>query len=433
MRIEHWFYTLPLRLRSLFRRGKVEQELDEELRFHIERKTEEGIAQGLSPKEARYSALRAMEGVEQKKEECRDRRKVNWMNDLLQDLRYALRGFARTPGFAATVIVTLALGIGANAAIFTLLHAVILRTLPVPEAEQLRLFSVIRNNKEDEAIFSYPVLREMQTTVNPNASLAGFSAIMRGRVIVGKSEPERAAVQLVSGTFFEALRVRAQAGRLLNATDDQTSGTYPAVLSDGYWAKRFARDPQIVGRILALNDTPIIIVGISAAGFSGLSPGKQPDYWLPISAQRDVRYQQNYSNNNGDFDKSFLTQPEFRWLGIVARIHDPRTEKRTDTAINQIYVRDMQREVRGRDPAVQRELLQSKVRLDAGSKGLGDLRKQFATPLIVLMSAVGMVLLIACANITSLALARTTARQKEIAVRCSIAPTGPIFCKNLRD
>src|SRR5436190_14268870 len=155
-----WFYKLPLRFRSLFRKGRVEQELAEELRFHLGKLTEEYVAKGMTPEEARYAALRELGGVEQIKEECRDMRRVNYLEDFLQDVRYGLRQLRRSPGFTVVAVVTLALGIGANTAIFTIIQALLLRWLPVPNPQELLQVNITINGVTSDS-FSYPVIRAL--------------------------------------------------------------------------------------------------------------------------------------------------------------------------------------------------------------------------------------------------------------------------------
>ena len=336
-------------------------------------------------------------------------------------VRYALRSLRRNPGFAATVLLTLGAGIGANAAIFNLLHAVLLRSLPVRDAQQLRLLSVVKNGKADEPILSYPVLVEMQQAVKNKAGLAGYSSIAQLRCGLGQHESEQAGVQLVTGDFFRVLGVRSQAGRLLTPQDDGAGGLYAAVISGAYWSRRFGRDAGVIGRAVTLNDTPVTIVGVSTDSFFGMSAGSRPDYWLSVSAQQALRYRRNFGNSNGDSEKPFMKQPQIRWLSIVARIQDRRTEAGITAALNQVHKRDMQREVKGwNDPVETRVLLNSRVRLDDGEKGVSDLRKQFTAPLLVLMCAAVLVLLIACVNLASLSSARVAARRREIAVRYSL-------------
>jgi len=406
---------------NVFKRSANRREIEADIDEFLAEKTEALVKDGFSPEEARQRARREFGNVTLMKELSRE--EWNWrpVEQWVNAARYALKSLRRNPGFTATVLLTLGVGIGTNAAIFNLLHAVVLRSLPVPDAQQLRLLSVVRNGKEGEAIFSYPILVEMQTVLGEKSGLAGYSSIAPMRANTGNGEPEQAGVQLVSGTFFRVLGVTSQAGRLLSAWDDAASATYPAVISGAYWASRFGRDPGVIGRTVSLNDTPVTIVGVAPDSFFGLQPGSRPAYWLPVPAQHELRYKRNFWNSNGNTAKPFMKQPEIRWLSVVARIGDYRLEPWIATAVNQVYARDMQREARGWDDPVQiKTLLHSTVRLNAGDKGLGDLRQRFAAPLMVLMCAAGVVFLIACLNLASLSLARVTARRKEIAVRCSL-------------
>src|SRR5262245_11355280 len=219
MRFEHWFYTLPLRIRSLFRRSRVEQELDEELRYHIERQIEENIAKGMTPEEARHAALRAMGGVERRKEECRDMRRLRLIEDLAQDARYGLRTLRKSPGFTASAAVSLALGIGATTAVFSIVDALMLRRLPVRSPEQLVMLSrVFPNGKNASFLYAYfegfrgltdvfsgayAVCRQDRYNVTLNGS-GGAPSIVDGGL---------ARVSLVTGNYFSELGIDAGVGR----------------------------------------------------------------------------------------------------------------------------------------------------------------------------------------------------------------------------
>src|SRR5215475_857494 len=240
MRFEHWLYTLPLRLRSLFRRARVEQELEEELRYHIERQTEELIAKGMTPEEARYAALRALGGIEQRKEECRDMRRVNLIENTLQDLRYAGRTLRRSPGFTAVAILSLALGIGANAAIFQLLNAVRLRSLPVANPQELAEVRVaggnggygVQTGVNSELTYAlWERIRERQE------AFSGIFAWGNANFSVGQgAEAQRARSLWVSGDLFPVLGVRPIQGRLFTTADDRRGcGNPGAVISYEFW------------------------------------------------------------------------------------------------------------------------------------------------------------------------------------------------------
>src|SRR6266478_3853042 len=213
MRLAHWLYIIPLRLRSIFRRQQVEQELDEEIRYHIERRIEHEIAKGASPQEARNVALRAMNGLEQRKEECRDMRRVSFFENLMQDFRYALRMLGKSLGFTAIAVTSLALGIGANTAIFSLVNAVLLRTLPVSHPEQLVLLTSFQRDRRVGS-FAYPDYQRLRDRSQVFSSLLAASPV--GRIDVGwGAELQQAQGEIVSGNYFSALGVRAVLGRVL--------------------------------------------------------------------------------------------------------------------------------------------------------------------------------------------------------------------------
>ena len=273
-------------MRKLLRRRANQSEIDADIEEYLAEKTEALIASGLSAEEARYQARRDFGNVTLLKELSADEWSWGGIEQVMNDFKYACRSLLRNPAFSLTAIFTLALGVGANAAIFNLLHAVILRTLPVPDAEQLRLFNVVGPQKDLESIFSYPVLRQMQDSVAGKAEIAAFSGISPMKA----GESEQVQAELVSGNYFQALRVQPEAGHLLTQNDDKMTGAYPAVLSDAYWSKRYGRDRSIIGQSVNINDTPVTIAGVAAHNFFGLEPGSRPDFWLPVSAQFDLRF-----------------------------------------------------------------------------------------------------------------------------------------------
>lgn len=214
MRIEQWIYAVPLRLRSLFRRDRVEQDLDEELQYHLERKTEEFIGQGLPPEQARQAAMRAMDGLTQRKEECRDMRRVSLIDDSLQDIRYALRVLAKSPGFTAVAVLTLALAMGANSVVFGILNALILRPVDVPQAESLY---GIQRKIDHYGAESYPNYVDLRDRNHSFEGLAAYTIDAAG--IDTGDNPSRAWLEFVSGNFFDVLRIRPYLGRFFHDSD----------------------------------------------------------------------------------------------------------------------------------------------------------------------------------------------------------------------
>jgi hypothetical protein len=260
MRMEHWFYALPLRLRSLFRRQRVEQDLDEELQYHLERKMEEYVAQGLTPRQSRQAALRAMDGLTQRKEECRDMRGVSAIENTLQDIRYSLRVLAKSPGFTVVAVLTLALAIGANAVVFGVLNGLVLRPLNVPQAQDLFMIEREKGNGNQ----SYPDYLDLR---DRNRSFDGLAAYNIDQAGLDTGEnPSRVWVEELSGNYFDVLRIQPYLGRFFHGGDEHGPNSAPyIVLTYAYWHVHFQDDRGVVGRTVQLNKHPFTIIGVALA------------------------------------------------------------------------------------------------------------------------------------------------------------------------
>jgi putative ABC transport system permease protein len=400
-RLRRWFYTAPLRVRSLFRRSQVERELDEELRYHIERQIEEQIARGMTPEEARYTALRGMGGVEQRKEECRDLRRVRWVEDLVRDLRYGLRTLRKNPGFTAMALVSLALGIGANTAIFSLVNTVLLRPLPIEKPE--RLVSLNYGSEKDGGAgptVSYLNYRDLR---DRNTVLDGLISYRMAPVSLSHDGiNERAWGYLASGNYFEVLGVKPALGRLLTAEDDKAEGAHPVmVISYDCWQKRFAGDPQVVGRSVTVNARSFTIIGVAPPGFQGTEIGFLTEMWFPIMMLSDIVKWGNDLRERGG--QSYMVQGRLK-----SGINLAQAEASLKAAMAQL-VREYPNENGG-----------NTIRLAPP----GFFASTFRGPILgfagVLMIAAGFVLLLACLNLANLLLARALERRKEIAIRLAI-------------
>ena len=410
MRLKHWFYTLPLRLRSLFRRSQVEQELDEELRYHIERQIEEHISKGMTEEEARYAALRAMGGVERRKEECRDMRRVRWIEEIGQDLRYGLRTLRKSPGFTAVAVLSLALGIGANTAIFSLVDPILLRLLPVKDPEQLVVLKVVDERGEEHSdYFFYSLFERLR------ASTQVFSGMFANGCgdcpvdMVGPepgNQTEKARLNLVSGEYFEVLGAPAVLGRTLTTADNQTPGAHPvAVMSYHFWQRRFAGDASVIGKVIKLKNQPFTIIGVAAPEFFGAGLGAAPDIWAPLVMMNNVLR-----------DRSGLSDMDDEGLEIMARLRPGMSEEQAQAALG-LFLGQIKSEPS--DLGRKTDVI-SKLVLSPGRQGFMWFRSWMSQPLLILMAVVGLVLLIACANIANLLLARAARRAPEVAIRLTI-------------
>jgi putative ABC transport system permease protein len=286
MRLKHWFYTIPLRLRSLFRRSQVEQELDEELRYHIERQTEELIAKGMTAEEARYAALRVMGGVERRKEECRDTWRVRWIELLAQDLRYGLRMLLKSPGFCAVAVVSLGLGIGVNAAIFSLFNAVFLKTFPVDNPEGL--IYVIQDMGYAPASY-----QDYLDYCEGNKSFSGLAACSNGATmaLTEQGQIQMVNAEVVSGNYFSVLAIQPAMGRaFIDGEDDRLGAEATVMISHALWRRLFNSDPGLIGKQISLKENKVTVIGILPERFTGKEPAMPADVWLTIPVFARIEY-----------------------------------------------------------------------------------------------------------------------------------------------
>ena len=407
------------RLRALFRKDGLDRELSEEMTFHLEKQIELNMAAGMSAEEARYAALRKFGAVEQMKEECRDTWGVRFMETLLQDVRFGLRMLVKNPAFTAVAVLTLALGIGANTAIFSLLNAVMLRELPVQNPQQLVLLGEGRaagstNGFAFTGLYSFPFYKELrekdQVFSDVSAVLSLLFSKMHGAV-AGSPQLEAFNVQLVSGGYFSFLGVEPVLGRGFTVADDQPAGGHPvAMLSYSWWDRRFGRDAAAIGKTVTLGATDYTIIGIAPPGFFGTTTGEAPDVWIPLSMEKQVS-----PGWNGLEDKNFES------LYILGRLKPGVSVSAAQASINVLARQVWQGQAGGTLTKDQQDdLRDARIKLTPVSRGLPRVRYGATVPLQILMVVVGLVLLIACANIANLSLARATTREREIAVRMGV-------------
>jgi predicted permease len=400
----------------MFKRKRSDEDFAEEIRSHLELEADELRTEGVSQEEAKRRARVEFGSVRGAKERFYLKSRIEWLDSIVRDLRYGLRSLFHSPGFAITAVLTLALGIGANTAVFSVMNAVLLRSLPVTDPTRLVYLRPSNaphgtgtiNSKETLSYAVYETLRDQHPGLS---NVIAYVPLSGNKVAVRYgAQPEEAEGDMVSGTFFSGLGVKLPHGRGFTEQDDKDHAPI-AVISYNYWTRRFARNPDVLGTTLYVNGVGFTIVGISGEGFEGLEAGGSTDFWIPLQNRPEL----NAWGNPLEDGKTYATNPTWWCLRVIGRLEPDVNKQQAAAALNPLFQSaayiGLGSPAAGEKPPT--------LRLEE-ARGFPGYSEEYGRPLRMLMAMVGLVLLIALTNVVMLLTARNAARQREFSMRLAL-------------
>ena len=413
--------------------GKSRREVDEEIQFHFDHQIDANLAAGMSQTDARREAALAFGGRESTFEQCREQRPSFHVEALLRDLRYGVRGLMRNPGFTAVAVLTIALAIGANSAVFSLLNQALIRALPVQDPDQLVVLSFAGshpghtstaggNTPGHKHEFSYPMYRDLR---DKNEVFNGLIASDRVSIGTGWNDHSEAIeAEIVTGNYFETLGVKPALGRLFVSDDETTEGANPvAVLSFDYWKTHLSEAP-VIGKPLFINGTAFTIVGVSSPGFHSAIWGETPGVFVPITMQRTVLPEWTYLKDRQSY-----------WLNLVARLRPGLTLSKASAALNPLFISLRRTEfpqLHDQSDSERKDFIDSAhINLEAGAQGFSPLRDEVRMPLEIIMGMALLVIAMAIVNVASLLLVRAATRVREFSMRYALGATNTQILRQL--